>query len=190
MCNSCIGKTGSVESWSNSKSSSIGNSTDRTVLRRQCGITLVEVVLALAILGIIVGIAMPTLEENRRKIERSEVLAEMFEISNAIDQFFYDNTSYPDSLDQVQMQDRVDSWGNPYQYLRINGAAGGGEKGKGKGGLGGVRKDKNLVPINTDYDLYSMGPDGRSVGPLTAKHSRDDIVRANNGGYLGVAEGY
>ena len=53
-----------------------------------------------------------------------------------------------------------------------------------------MRKDKNLVPVNTDYDLYSMGEDGRSVGPFTAKASRDDIVRANDGGFVGLAADY
>lgn len=56
--------------------------------------------------------------------------------------------------------------------------------------VGKKRKDKSLHPLNTDYDLYSMGPDGRSVSPLTAKASRDDIIRANNGGFIGVAEDY
>jgi len=46
------------------------------------------------------------------------------------------------------------------------------------------------VPINTDFDLYSMGPDGRSAPPLTAKHSRDDIVRANDGAFIGLASDY
>jgi general secretion pathway protein G len=53
-----------------------------------------------------------------------------------------------------------------------------------------MRKDKNLVPINTDFDLYSLGKDGESVGPLTAIPSRDDIVRANNGSYIGRADSY
>jgi general secretion pathway protein G len=53
-----------------------------------------------------------------------------------------------------------------------------------------MRKDRNLVPINSDYDLYSMGPDGESMPPLTAARSRDDIVRANNGGFVGTAEAY
>ena len=56
--------------------------------------------------------------------------------------------------------------------------------------VGKKRKDKSLHPLNSDYDLYSMGPDGRSVSPLTAKASRDDIIRANNGGFIGVAEDY
>ena len=57
-------------------------------------------------------------------------------------------------------------------------------------GLGKMRKDKNLVPINSDYDLYSMGPDGISVSPLTAKASQDDIVRGRNGKFIGVATDY
>ncbi len=52
------------------------------------------------------------------------------------------------------------------------------------------RKDKNLVPVNNDFDLYSMGEDGKSVAPFAAKHSRDDIVRANNGNFIGLAEDY
>jgi general secretion pathway protein G len=53
-----------------------------------------------------------------------------------------------------------------------------------------ARKDRFLVPINSTYDLYSMGADGKSVLPLTAKHSHDDIIRANDGTYIGVAELY
>jgi general secretion pathway protein G len=44
-----------------------------------------------------------------------------------------------------------------------------------------------VVPINSDYDLYSMGKDGESVPPLTARASRDDVIRANDGAYIGLA---
>ena len=53
-----------------------------------------------------------------------------------------------------------------------------------------MRKDKNLVPVNSQYDLYSPGPDGESVPPFTAQKSRDDIVLANDGGYIGLAADY
>jgi general secretion pathway protein G len=53
-----------------------------------------------------------------------------------------------------------------------------------------MRKDKNLVPINSEYDLYSVGPDGDSVPPLTAQPSRDDIVMANDGKFIGLASDY
>ena len=42
-----------------------------------------------------------------------------------------------------------------------------------------------MVPVNSDFDLYSMGKDGASASPFTAKSSQDDIVRAFNGGYYG-----
>ena len=74
----------------------------------------------------------------------------------------------------------LDPWGNPYQYLNVTTT-------KNKGN---VRKDRNLVPINSDYDLYSMGKDGTSQPPLTAKASRDDIIRANSGKFVGLAADY
>jgi len=58
------------------------------------------------------------------------------------------------------------------------------------GNLPQARRDHNLVPINSDFDLYSMGPDGQSVKPLTGGVSRDDIVRANDGAFVGKASTY
>jgi general secretion pathway protein G len=49
------------------------------------------------------------------------------------------------------------------------------------------RKDRFLVPLNTDFDLYSVGRDGESVPPLSAAKSRDDVVRAANGAFIGLA---
>jgi len=70
------------------------------------------------------------------------------------------------------------------------GNAGGGNQGGNAGGGGGPtqpRKDRFLVPINSDFDLYSMGKDRDTVAPLTAKVSQDDIVRANDGAFVGLA---
>jgi general secretion pathway protein G len=61
------------------------------------------------------------------------------------------------------------------------------DKGESKGK---PRKDRFLVPINTDFDLYSMGKDGRSEQNLDAHYSRDDIVRANDGLFVGLAIEY
>jgi general secretion pathway protein G len=32
-----------------------------------------------------------------------------------------------------------------------------------------------------------MGKDGESVEPLTAQKSHDDVIRANDGGFVGLA---
>ncbi len=108
-----------------------------------------------------------------------QAIGDVRAIASAIDDYYYQNGTYPASLAVVGMDDRLDPWGNPYVYGVIP-----------SNGKGAVRKDKNLVPINTDYVLYSKGADGSSVPPLTAKASHDDIVRANNGGFVGLASNY
>jgi general secretion pathway protein G len=85
----------------------------------------------------------------------------------------------PNTLAQAGLDGRLDPWGNPYIYLNIANA-----------NPGEVRRDKNLNPVNTDFDLYSMGRDGETNTAFTAKKARDDVVRANNGGFLGLAEDY
>jgi general secretion pathway protein G len=68
-------------------------------------------------------------------------------------------------------------------YLVAQGGNGGG----GACGSGQPRKDHFLHPINSDFDLHSMGKDGDSVAPLTAQKSHDDVIRANDGSYYGLA---
>jgi general secretion pathway protein G len=53
-----------------------------------------------------------------------------------------------------------------------------------------LRKDRNRAPLNTDFDLYSLGPDGESALPLPAAPSLDDVVRAADGKYIGRAVNY
>ena len=88
--------------------------------------------------------------------------------------------SLPTSLAAVNRATYNDPWDRPYVYLKLEGS-----KGNGK-----ARKDHFLVPLNSDFDLYSVGKDGASSPPLTAKASADDIIRANNGGFIGLAERY
>ncbi|MFD2112858.1 prepilin-type N-terminal cleavage/methylation domain-containing protein [Thiorhodococcus fuscus] len=149
---------------------------------RSHGFTLVELMLTVLIVAILTSIAMASYSHLMQKTQFEQAKSDMVQIESAMERFYVANQRYPDDLAELGggFDSLLDPWGNPYQYLNI-------AKTKGKGKL---RKDHNLVPLNTDYDLYSMGADGRSASPLTAKISRDDIVRANNGGYLGLASDY
>lgn len=133
----------------------------------------------IAIIGILTSIATPLFWTYRDRAMRFETEIEMRLLEKEITSYFIYNKAYPNSLNEIGFGHLLDTWGNPYQYLRIDG---GNIKGKGK-----LRKDRFLVPINSDYDLYSMGEDGKSQTPLTAKASRDDIIRANDGAYFGPA---
>ncbi len=98
-----------------------------------------------------------------------------FDLANYIE----DNFASPASLADIDRAGMVDPWGNPYVYMAL-------DTGK-RGGSSGGRKDKFLVPLNSDYDLYSMGLDGESKTPLSAKASQDDILRALDGAFVGLA---
>ncbi|MFK8049847.1 MAG: type IV pilin protein [Halioglobus sp.] len=146
----------------------------------QAAFSIIELMVVIAIVGVLLGVAVPAYQEYIEKNKNYETIADLTAIAVEIESYFIENGRLPISLVQIGRDKSVDQWGNPYEYLNISAAKGNGT----------LRKDKNLVPINTDFDLYSKGPDGASVSPLTAKSSRDDIIRANNGGFYGVAEDY
>ena len=149
---------------------------------RQAGFNLLELLIALSVIGVLAVIAYPSYTRYFDKADSALAAADIASIAQAVERFYTIFDRYPDSLAEVGLNGTLDPWGNPYRYLRIYG---GSLKGK-----GALRKDKSLVPVNSDFDLYSMGKDGTSVAAFTAKASWDDIVRANNGGYIGPAADY
>ena len=134
--------------------------------------------ITVAIVTILAAVAIPSYTRAMDKSRITVAKRDIVDLQMRLDRYFTQRNTYPATLDDIA-GNLLDPWDNPYQYLSMENAS-----------VGKKRKDKSLHPLNTDYDLYSMGPDGRSVSPLTAKASRDDIIRANNGGFIGVAEDY
>ncbi len=143
------------------------------------GFTLIELMVVTAIIGTLSTIVIPKYHAviDRAKIAKASEDIRALEIDIAT--YYAGTNSYPADLGVIGRDLLLDPWGQPYSYLVIGTAP-----------PGNARKDRFLVPINSDFDLYSMGPDGASVAPLTASASRDDIVRANDGGYVGLAANY
>ncbi len=232
------------------------------------GFTLIELMIAVAIAGILASLAVPTYTDFLYKAKVARTIAELHGLAKELQGFALSSGQYPDTLAQIGRSTLLDPWGNPYQYTRINcdpvtigqlnqpdrpdgesddriapangpssthearvffavgyadgqelihlvagkgggssgsggggggGGSGGGGGGDGGGGGGGgastcgsgkPRKDHFLHPINSDFDIYSMGRDGDTVAPLTAKKSHDDIIRANDGGFYGLAANF
>ena len=149
-------------------------------IRFSPGFTLVELVLVVAIVAILASIAIPYYDNCRDKANNTQAIADIQSIELKLTEYFSENNAYPTSLSTISMQNLMDPWGNPYVYLN---AAPPTKPGK-------LRKDHFMVPVNTDYDLYSKGKDEKSATPFTAAISQDDIVRANNGEFIGLVSDF
>jgi general secretion pathway protein G len=150
---------------------------------KSIGMTIVELLIVIAIIGTLAAIAIPMYTGYVNNARVQSAITDIRTISLVIERYRADrnNVSLPNSLANINYANYLDPWGRPYQYLNIQALG---------PGCGPCRKDKFIVPINTDYDLYSMGKDGQTTAPLTAANSRDDIIRANDGAYIGLAYGY
>lgn len=254
--------------------------TCRSYLQHADGFSLIELMLAVSIMGVLAALAVPNYMEFIEKARVARSISELHGLAKDIKGFALAVGTYPNSLADIGRTTTLDPWGSPYQYWRVecgtvddissvaklklrrksspriipasysfsadreslvswtidtrwsqsylhlvaaggngggggnaggnnggaggnagggngggggNGNAGGNGGGNGGGsncGQGGARKDRHLHPISSDFDLYSMGKDGDSVKPLTAQKSHDDVIRASDGGYYGLAKNF
>ena len=148
------------------------------------GLTIIELLITISIVGLLAGIGAPIFTGYLETAKNTKAIADIRNIlETGINLYEFANGSIPISLADLEQGGGIlDPWGNTYSYLNFA-AAGPSWKGK-------ARKDRFLVPLNSDYDLFSKGKDGKSVSPLTSKLSWDDIIRANDGGYVGLASDY
>jgi general secretion pathway protein G len=146
---------------------------------RCCGFTLVELLVAVTVIATLVAIAIPVYSTYVELSKVAKATGDIAILENRIEKHLLNNGTLPGGLAELEEPTPPDSWGRPYQYANYDLVP-----------PGKRRKDHFLVPLNSDYDLYSKGKDGNSSPPITASGSRDDIIRANNGNYVGLASNY
>jgi general secretion pathway protein G len=145
------------------------------------GFTLIELLVVVAIIGLLAAIAIPSYAEFVYRARVARAISEVDMLQIEIQGYYLGTDTYPDSLADIGRGGFLDPWDQAYRYLKIEGAG---------GGLGGLRKDRSLVPVNSDFDLYSIGKDGQTSSAFTAATSEDDVVRANNGAFIGLVKNY
>jgi len=136
--------------------------------------------IVIAIIGTLSAIAIPNYLKYKNNAMIAVAVTDIRMIEKRIALLAFDNDDQlPDSLNDLTTIGTInDPWGNPYEYLRI---AGGDVK-----KVGELRRNMIDVPVNQDYDLYSMGKDGQSQSSFKVDVSRDDVVRAYEGRYVGL----
>ena len=144
------------------------------------GFTVVELMLVVTIVGVLTTVGYASYQNYRERVQVAAAVTTIGTLGALIDHYRGERGSLPTVLADVGAGAEWDPWGRPYQYVSHASPT----------TRSTWRKDHNIVPINSDYDLWSMGKDGESSAQLTGKTSRDDIVRANNGRFVGLASQY
>jgi general secretion pathway protein G len=158
------------------------------------GFTIVELLISLAIVATLTAIAVPLAQDYIYKANLARAVTEIRGLEKEIIFFKTERGRYPGwfpdklgTLQEIGRDNFLDPWGTPYQYLNLE-QSNPDNEGKPKD----CRKDRSRNPLNTDFDLYSAGPD--KILPthrqITKESGEDDIVRAASGQYVGEGSKY
>ena len=144
---------------------------------RQKGITILELSITMALIALLASIATPAISGYVERARNNRAIGEIGRVSIELYKWRTNNGGiFPANLAAANIVMDPDPWGNPYTYVNIDG--------------GGIARTSGGDPVNTDFDLYSNGPDGATAQSYDAGNSADDIVRANNGAFVGIAGDY
>ncbi len=82
-----------------------------TQLWKTNGFTLLELMIVLAIMGVLVSIAQPSLKISIVRAREAVLREDLFEMREAIDQYYADNDKYPPTLqDLINQQEKTNSY--------------------------------------------------------------------------------
>ncbi len=149
------------------------------VLSGQRGVSLLELMLVVGLVALLSAIAIPSYQRYVDRAKSSRGVQDIGQIQMEIERFRTRQGRLPASLAEAAAAEN-DPWGAAYVYLDYAADADQSTR----------RRDGNLRPINTDYDLYSKGKDGQTNKSLSHAKSADDIVRALDGSFIGSAKDF
>jgi general secretion pathway protein G len=138
-----------------------------------------ELMVALALTGLLAAVGIPGYNAYVNRARVAVAISDIGSMSATLYRWELATRKFPETLAEVGLDGRVDPWGNAYRYLNVETA-----------NPSDVRRDRNLRPINTDFDLYSVGPDGQTQTQLLGAKAHDDVIRASNGQFIGLAQDY
>lgn len=157
------------------------NPTRLSITRRVSqGFTLLELVLGLSMIGVLGLLASTSYDRYVEKTRVYQAAVDIGGLQMAVKQYEVNNSVLPDDLAAAGQGAKLDPWGRPYVYVNLQAT----------NGHGAARKDHKLNPLNSDYDLYSLGKDGQTKAQITQKESLDDVIRAHDGAFIGLARDF
>ncbi len=128
----------------------------KTAKRGEDGFTLIELMIVMAIMGILITIAQPSLKQSITKARESVLKEDLFQMREAIDQYYADNGKYPD-----QLTDLVNAEDHSKSYLRA------------------IPRD----PFTNAPDWVTVAPAENGEGGVFDVHSASPLLAVDNTAY-------
>lgn len=136
-----------------------------SLLKNRRGMTLIEIMIVLAIIGSIAALLLPNITGQLDKSKVKETRIQMTQIVNALSMYYTDCGKYPQSLEGLTKADaNCGNWGpQPYYTKKLTDPFG----------------NEFVYELNgAEYSLKSLGKDGREGGSDFAKDiSLDDLEK-------------
>lgn len=175
------------------------------------GFTVIELLIVVAIMGVLAMVAMPTLFGALEKARYAKAARDIHAFSVEVEVYRMANGgAVPVNWKTFRSGPvPIDPWGRPYRYNSFHSMSLSPLLGPlssielldqlqllPPGTSNGLdlslarRRNGSLAPINSAYDIFSEGPDGDWLPLLIFDVSLDDVIFANDGGYIGIASDY
>jgi general secretion pathway protein G len=127
----------------------------------QKGMTLVEILIVLSIIGSMMAVLIPNVMERLNKSKFQETKVVIGQLRNALNLYYTDCMKYPTSLDGlIKTDSECSNWG-PEPYLK-------------KLPKDGWKRDFQYSVNGNEYTIISLGSDGREGGDGLAKDINSD----------------
>lgn len=138
--------------------------------------TLVELIVVMGIIGVLAIMAIPMFEKYVATVKDNRSVADIRTLDKACIAYYIEKNVWPATLQVAGVGSQVDPWSRPYEYQLFGGGA-------------TPLEDFIGNALNTEYDLYSKGPDGATATSSADAAAADDIIRSNDGQYSGLRAG-
>jgi general secretion pathway protein G len=145
--------------------------------RRSLGFTVIELMVVVTVMGTLSLMAVNRTQTTVEQAKVARAIGDIRAISAEVQGYQVAGQTLPTTLADIDRAGMLDPWGHPYVYVNF--------------ALSGTpRTDVFGVALNSEFDVYSLGPDGSSALSLASGVSQDDVVRAADGGFIGKGARY